>query len=60
MVVGSGHRCLNKNLWVEFAGLFITYNLLLPAGINWLTQLIVCKVYRVNNHLQTFEKNYYK
>ena len=25
-------------------------------GVNWLTPLIVCKVYKVNNRLEMFEK----
>ena len=43
-------------MWVKFAGLFSAYDLLLVPGINQLSQLIVCKVYKVNNHLQMFEK----
>ena len=55
----KGNRCLNKNLQVQFAALFSAYDMLLPLGINWLTQLIVCKICKVNNPLQTIENNYY-
>ena len=33
---------------------FSAYDLLFPLGINRLTQLIVCKVYKANNCLQMF------
>ena len=55
-MVRKGHRWLNKNLQVKFAALLSAYNLFLPPGINRLTRLTVCKVYKINNNLQTFEK----
>ena len=58
MMVRKGHRCLNKMLQVKFTGWFST--LLLPPGIGWSTELILCKVYRVNNLLQRFEKKQYR
>ena len=39
-----------------FAGLLSAYDLLLPPGTNQLTWLTMFKAYKVNNHLQTFEK----
>ena len=36
--------------------MFTAYDLILSPDINQLTQLTVCEVYKVNNHLQTFEK----
>ena len=56
----KGNRCLNKNLQVQYAGLFSAYGQLLPLGLNWLTQLVVCKICKVNNPLQMFENNYYE
>ena len=44
LVVRKGHRCLNKNRKVKFAGLFSADDLLLPPDINRLTQPTACKV----------------
>ena len=41
---------------VKVVGLFTAYDLLLSPGINWLTQLTECQVYKVNNHLHMIEK----
>ena len=37
LVVRKGHRCLIKNLYVQFAGLLSAYDLLLPPTIKRLT-----------------------
>ena len=45
-----------RSYMVKFAGVFSTYDLLLPPGINQLTQLNMHKIYKINNCIQTFEK----